>query len=280
MKLIILLLIASINSQNVWAQQETAELKTTILSRDQQLEQMIRQGEAKWLNDGNAEFLSLFCASLIDTKGSMLWLAAPNQTILSHGVMQSICDYYPTVGWQILSLAPAGLDFSGPNLVATSTSGSDGDTAAKPSLMLAKNEAWYEAQDKDNLAAIVSRLSPAENEILATNSRYVLVANSASASIALEAINTQQIKPSAVVLLNVMHPNDPQQSRINAQIKALTIPVLDIYHINTKPAAAKRLRFNKGGNYKQVMVTAMQNDFRGAEQQVLSRIESWLKKLK
>lgn len=280
MKLTILILIAALNLTALVAQQQTTETKSEAQMREQQIARQIKQGEARWLNDGNSEFLSLFCASLIETKGSMLWLAAPNQTVLSPGIMRTICDYYPTVGWQILSIAPAGLVFSRPQLEVSESVENADASADKATYVLANPKEWYESQDKANLDALVKRLVPAEREILATNSGYILVANSASASIVLEAISSQQIRPAALVLLNVSHPNDFRQNRINLQLNDLTLPVLDIYHVKGKTAAYERYRYNKGRNYTQHMVPGLYNDFRGVERQVIDSIEGWLKKLK
>ncbi|MBT8448523.1 MAG: alpha/beta hydrolase family protein, partial [Gammaproteobacteria bacterium] len=249
------------------------------LQREQQLATQIRQGAAKWLNDGSAEFLSLYCASLIETKGSLLWLTAPNQTLLTPGVVRQACDYFPNIGWQTLTISPVGLDFSLPQMVADQATAASEDSSATSSqskLVLAERTAWYEAQEKSNHEFLMKRLVPAEKELLAANKGYVLVAISASASIALEAINKQQLSPVAVVVLNISHPKDPQQKQIIEQLNELSMPVLDIYHVNARDLAEKRNRTIRGSNYRQILIPAMRDDFLGVETQVMRRIEDWL----
>ena len=269
------------------AQQEETAIQSEVvpeqLQREQQLATQIRQGVAKWLNDGSGEFLSLYCASLIETKGSLLVLTAPNQTILTPGVVRQVCDYFPNIGWQTLTLSPVGLDFALPQIVAsqaTATSEDSSATSSKGNLVLAERTAWYEAQELRNLEVLIKRLGPAEKALLAANKGYVLVAIAASASIALDAINKRKLTPMAVVLLNISHPKDPEQNKIIGQLNQLNVPVLDIYHVNSRDSAEKRNRAIRGNNYRQILIPAMRDDFLGVETQVMRRIEDWVDGLK
>lgn len=254
------------------------------LFQEQHIAEQITQGQPVWLSDGSREFLTHDCPAIGNNQGGLLWVAAPNQTVLSPGIMANMCQYFSSRGWHSLAVSPGDLDFSRPQIIATQSSTNVADTANSSTkeaqaTVLANQKLWYEQQAKNNADQFLKRLRPAEQQLAATQSNYVLVVVSESATLALEAVNKAQLQPAAMVLLDVRHPKDPQQVGIIEQLQQLTMPILDIYHVNAKQAAAQRRRMITQTSYSQRLIPGVDNDFRGVEQQVLHRIETWLKKL-
>jgi len=251
--------------------------------RDLALEKQIIQGQAKWLTDGKDDFLAIYNANeTASAIGGLLIVTAPSETVLTSGVIKTSRDYFPSVDWHVLAIHPVDLDFSVPmyrtDLTATDTKEAGAGTENNAEKTIPDTDTWYKQQAENNRAQLLKRLLPAEKELLTKAERYVLVARSVSAELALDAVIKQNIKPMGIILLNIDHPVAGQEKAIAEQLAKIDLPILDIYDTKSRAKAEKRKRIIRKPYYSQKQIPAMDGSFRGAETLVTKSMRAWLQK--
>jgi len=267
------------------------------LRNDRAIAEQIGDSEAKWLKAGETEFLGIYNPdSSGNVLGSVLIIPAPGNSPLVSGVLPKLATELASKGWNTLAITLPELNFSGPaptfaeEKATTTAESTDTDESATEETAATEkaaedNEAampdpekWYADQQTKNMEKLLLRLLAAEAEILKQNPKYVLLAQGASAELALELISSNVIKASALVTLNIEHPVYQRSTNIPVNLAKIKIPVLDIYNVTDKVAAAKRKTRQKEPGYRQLYIPGTDNNYLGSEKLLLKRVRGWLSK--
>ena len=260
MKILILGLILLFAGQMLIAAESKDNKADGRSSQDRALAEQLKADEIKWLTTGDNKFLGIYKA---DTSGkalgSLLILAAPGGTAAMPGALSELAIQLSSSGWHTLGISIPDLDFS--------------DPVAAPDV-----DKWYVDQETKNMGSVLERIMAAEADLTANGAKYVLLAQGSTAELVLELIASNTINPAGLISLNLRHPVYQQALKIPDNLARLQIPVLDIYNTTESESARKRKTRQKNAEYFQLYIAGSDNNFRGSEKLLVSRINGWLKK--
>ena len=258
----------------------------------EQLETLLPASEVKWLGDGDNRYLARSkTAETGQAMGNILLLPGPGKTINSAGYVRQAMAYYPTVSWHTMAIPAGPLEFSGPEVEIPETTKPVAQDAAeaptdgaepgtkppKPEPVLKPEGAWYDAQQKANMALITARVKQASEQLPESQKGYVVITASASAGLLVSAIAAGDINPKALVILDIEHPVRTHQDKMMVDLAALSIPILDLYQPLNEAAAKKRQPLARKANYRQTMIPTVSADYVGVEDLLQRTIRGWLK---
>jgi hypothetical protein len=258
-----------------------------LLLKEQAIAKELPANEVKWLQAAGSEILAWYRAEETGQPlGSLLYLGAPGDTVMSSPLTIDAFDYFPGVAWNIMALQLPGLSFEGPQLTAVEASPANeqsdleqpvADDPGVSNALLPPADQWFSKQHELNQGMLLARVQAAQQSLQQEETGYVLVVKGYTASILVTLLQAQQLQPNGLVLLDLDHPDESIREEINSQLAELTLPVLDIYTIHTREHGDKRKKLARQANYQQRYLSIMA-DYRGNEAMLNRFIRNWLVK--